>query len=352
MLNVDTDLRITDCLTFKTMQAHVGYPEFCWGRAVWNPVDFAENPISNAGGVPPPAPLAAPATVRQSPASSVRVPRSKPSGATAVRPPKRRGGGISGTWRGPARPMPRSGVCSAKGAAAAPGRPSLAPGYPPARRLGLAARQEQRGGRAGRAARRAADKATAEAVDRARAHCRGARFGGRGSVQSSLFDGISVYRVYTLISTCFLLLLLLLRDLLLLLLLFLLRNFAPAVRSATAQPGKDAGRRRAAGGGSPVRFPRLPAEPRARRAMARRPRHSGHGSSCRARKLQRAWVWAPLQHPRPGLAGRGAAPRHGRVPEKKGGDLGGRWLPKPRPGPGRAGQGCCPLSGFTFALGT
>ena len=81
-------------------------------------------------------------------------------------------------------------------------------------------------------------------------------------------------------------------------------------------------------------------------------RISGHGSSCRARKLQRAWVWAPLQHPRPGLAGRGAAPRHGRVPEKKGGDLGGRWLPKPRPGPGRAGQGCCPLSGFTFALGT
>ena len=197
-----------------------------------------------------------------------------------MRPPKRRGGGISGTWRGPARPLPRSGVCSAKGAAAAPGRPSLAPGYPPARRLGLAARQEQRGGAraegssgpAGRAAWRAADKATAEAVDRARAHCRGARFGGRGSVQSSLFDGISVYRVYTLISTCFLLLLLL-RDLLLLLLLFLLRNFAPTVRSATAQPGKDAGRRRAAGGGSPVRFPRLPAEPRARRAMARRPRH-------------------------------------------------------------------------------
>lgn len=167
----------------------------------------------------------------------------------------------------------------------APPRPPAAPPWPRAirpraswasqrARSSSAAREPKgSGGPAGRAARRAAEKATAEAVDRARAHCRGARFGGRGSVQSSLFDGISVYRVYTLISTCFLLLLLLLRDLLLLLLLFLLRNFAPAVRSATAQPGRDAGRRRAAGGGSPVRFPRLPAEPRARRAMARRPRH-------------------------------------------------------------------------------
>lgn len=126
------------------------------------------------------------------------------------------GGGINRTRRGPKWPGPGSGVCAGKRAATAPGHPSLAPGSPPANRPGFAARQELRGGARAEGERRpgrpaawlAAAKATAEAAGRARAHCRGARFGGRGSVQSSLFDGISVYRVYTLISTCFLLLLL------------------------------------------------------------------------------------------------------------------------------------------------
>lgn len=138
-------------------------------------------------------------------------------------------------------------------------RPRAAPALPRARRSAAAREPEGSRGPAGQAARRAAAKATAEAAGRARAHCRGARFGGRGSVQSSLFDGISVYRVYSLISTCFLLLpLLLLRDLLRLLLLFLLRNFAPAVWSATAQPGRDAGRRRAAGRRQPGAVPAAP----------------------------------------------------------------------------------------------
>lgn len=104
-----------------------------------------------SGSFPPPKPqfLAAPATMRQSLKSSVLGPWGKQSGATIVRPP-RRGGGISGTRREPAQPVPGSGVCSGKGAAAAPGRPSLASGSPPARRPGLAARQEpHRGARVG-----------------------------------------------------------------------------------------------------------------------------------------------------------------------------------------------------------
>lgn len=183
----------------------------------------------------------------------------------------------------------------------APPRPPVAPPWPRALRPRAApasqrarshtAARESEGSRgpAGQATRRAAAKATAEAADRARAHCRGARFGGRGSVQSSLFDGISVYRVYTLISTCFLLLLLLLlRDLLLLLLLFLLRNFAPAVRSATAQPGRDAGGQREA---QPRAVPAAP-------SGARRPPRHGPKTPAQVMGIPggRPWAgarWAP-----------------------------------------------------------
>lgn len=168
-------------------------------------------------------------------------------------------------------------------------RPPSQPRYAP----GAAPRRERR---LGAAARRAAARATAEAAGRARAHCRGARFGGRGSVQSSLFDGICL-QSYTLISTCFLLLLLLLlRDLLLL--PFLLRNFTPAVRSSATQPGKEAGKAEGSGRRQPVRSPGLFAEPRpaspwpedpgtgngepGRAALgkgARRPRHLGAGGN-------------------------------------------------------------------------
>lgn len=235
------------------------------------------------GSLPPAPPFVAPATVSQSPASSGSgVLGHAECGDSGVAAEQARGG-ISETWRGPTGGGSEAGFAQEKAPLRPPAappwhpapRPRTAPASQRARRIAAAREPKGSGGRAGQAARPAAAKATAEAAGRARAHCRGARFGGRGSVQSSLFDGISVYRVYTLISTCFLLLLLLLlRDLLLLLLLlFILRNFAPAVRSAAAQPGRDAGRRRAAGGGSPLRSPRLPAEPRARRAMARRPRH-------------------------------------------------------------------------------
>lgn len=37
---MDTDLRITNCLTFKTARANVGFLEFCWGRAAGSPVDL------------------------------------------------------------------------------------------------------------------------------------------------------------------------------------------------------------------------------------------------------------------------------------------------------------------------
>lgn len=52
-------------------------------------------------------------------------------------------GGIRGTWRGLQRLGPGSGVCAGKGAASLSGRPSLAPGSPPANRPGLAARLAQ-----------------------------------------------------------------------------------------------------------------------------------------------------------------------------------------------------------------
>lgn len=79
----------------------------------------------------------------------------------------------------------------------------------------------------------------------------------------------------------------------------------------------------------------------------------GRLSSRRARKLQRAWVWALQQHPRPGLAGpgSGAQARPG-AGEKKGDDLGLPLVPSASPGSGRAERGCCLLSGFTFAFGT
>ena len=79
----------------------------------------------------------------------------------------------------------------------------------------------------------------------------------------------------------------------------------------------------------------------------------GRLSSRRDRKLQRAWVWALQQHPRPGLAGpgSGAQTRPG-TGEKKGDDLGLSLVPSASPGSGSAGRGCCLLSGFTFAFGT
>lgn len=111
------------------------------------------NPERRSSPPHPAAALATPTTVSQSPASSGAGVWGTPSGATVARSP-RRGGGSSGTWRESARPLPGSGVCARKGAAAVPGRPSPAPGSPPARRPGLAARQAQRGGARGEGERR------------------------------------------------------------------------------------------------------------------------------------------------------------------------------------------------------